>query len=87
MIELREIVRVKANDDFTLECEMENGEIYLYDLSFINTTDGDVTNALRDINLFKQVWLDDIGALEWSTGFGIHGDTVAREGRLVKKSA
>ena len=83
---IRRILEVKANNDFTLECEMENGEIYLYDMSFINTTEGEVTKPLRNINIFKQVWLD-FGALEWPTGFGIHGNTIARDGELVKKSA
>ena len=40
MIELREIFEVKANDDFTLECEMENGDIYLYDMSFLKKNGG-----------------------------------------------
>ena len=84
---IREIVEVRANDDFTLECEMENGEIYLYDMSFINTEEGETTEPLRDIRIFKEVWLDEIGALEWSTGFGIHGDTVIREGKLLKRTA
>ena len=84
-MELREIVKVKVNDDFTLECEMENGEVYLYDMSFINTESGEVTGPLRDINLFKQVW-PEVGALEWPTNFGIHGNTIARDGVLIKKA-
>ena len=83
---IREIMEVQANDDFTLECEMENGEVYLYDMSFIHNKCGPVVQPLRDINIFKQVWLD-YGALEWPTGFSIHGNTVARDGELIKKSA
>ena len=64
--EIREIVEVKARDDFTLLCEMENGETYEYDMSFINEEDGEIIEPLRDISLFKRVWLDDIGALEWN---------------------
>ena len=86
MIEVRKIIDVKANDNFTLDCEMENGEIYLYDMSFINTESGEVTDPLRDVNLFKQVWLE-YGALEWPTGFSIHGNTVARDGTLIKQIA
>ena len=84
---IREIISVKANDDFTLECEMENGEVYEYDMSFLLNREGKVFEQLRDIKIFKQVWLDDIGALEWPIGFGIHGNTVVREGELIKESA
>ena len=86
MNDFRKIFEVKANDDFSLECEMENGEIFIYDMSFINTETGEVIEPLRDINIFKQVWIE-YGALEWPTGLGIHGDTVARDGKLIKKSA
>ena len=32
---IRKILDVIANDDFTLICEMENGEIYKYDMSYV----------------------------------------------------
>ena len=41
---------------------------------------------LRDISLFKQVWLE-YGALEWPNGFGIHGNTVVRDGELISKKS
>ena len=83
---IREILDVRANDDFTLECEMDNGEVYLYDMSFVNKLDGLLLTPLRDIEFFQKVWLDD-GALEWPTRFSIHGNTVVRDGELIKKSA
>ena len=82
---IRKILDVKAKDDYTLECEMENGEVYLYDMSYVKEESGEVIEPLRDINLFKQIWLD-YGALEWPNGYGIHGNTVVREGELVKKA-
>ena len=38
--DFREVIEVKAKDDFSLECEMENGEVYAYDMSFIKEKDG-----------------------------------------------
>ena len=55
---IRRILEVKANDDFTLECEMENGEFYLYDMFFINTTEGEVTKPLKNIRMFQQSLLE-----------------------------
>ena len=86
MIELRKIVQVKANDDYTLECEMENGEVYLYDMSFVCEEKGEILIPFKSINFFKQVVIE-VGALEWPHGYGIHGNTVVRDGELVKKAA
>ena len=66
---------------------MENGEVYVYDMSFVHQEKREVIEPLRDILCFKSVWLDDIGALEWPSGYGIHGNTVVREGVRVEKSA
>ena len=87
MDEIREVVEVIARDDFTLECEMENGDVYEYDMSFILSREGEIFKPLWDINCFKEVWLDDIGALEWPSGLGIHGDTVVRDGTLISKKS
>ena len=83
---LRRIYNVKANDNFTLECEMENGEVYLYDMSYIQKEPGEVIEPLRDIKIFKEVWIE-YGALEWPSGLGIHGDTVVRDGKLIVSSS
>ena len=84
---IRKVFEVKANDDFTIDCEMENGEVYRYDMSFIQTDKGIMAQPLKDIDFFKRVWLDEVGALEWPNGFGIHGNKIARDGELIKKSA
>ena len=85
---IRKIVDVKAMDDHSLICEMENGEVFRYDMSFLKRAKGEVTKPLGNISKFKQVQIE-YGALEWSSGYGIHGDTVARKGKLVsaKKTA
>ena len=84
--DLRDIVDVQVCDDFILECEMDNGEIYRYDMSFVLKRDGEIFIPLHDINVFKEVWIE-YGAIEWPSGLGIHGDTVVREGKLISKSA
>lgn len=81
---IRTIVAVCAMDDFTLECEMENGECYRYDMSFVKQEKGAAIEPLADIEVFKNVWVE-YGALEWVCGYGIHGDTVARDGQSIPK--
>ncbi len=87
MSEIREIVKVVARDDFTLECEMGNGDIYEYDMSFILNRKGEIFRPLWNVSCFKEVWLDDIGALEWPSGLGIHGDTIVRDGKFISKKS
>ena len=58
MIELREILEVKTGGDFTLICEMEDGEIYKYDMSFVKNEGGTMIQPLKKISYFKKVWLD-----------------------------
>lgn len=77
-----DIVRVKAMDDHTLECEMENGDVYKYDMSFVKNSTGSAIKPLADINVFKNVYIEH-GALEWSCGYGIHSDTIIRDGELI----
>ena len=83
---IRKVLDVIANDDFTLTCEMENGESYHYDMSFVHEETGLAIEPLRDIAMFQKVWVDH-GALEWPCGYGIHGNTVVREGKIIKKAA
>ena len=83
---IRKIVDVKPMDDFFLECEMENGEVYKYDMSFILTDNATMIEPLKKIDFFKRVWLE-YGALEWPNGFGIHGKTVVRDGTLISEKS
>lgn len=55
-------------------------------MSFLKQAKGEVTQPLRDISQFKQVQIE-YGALEWPSGYGIHGNTIVRNGTLVEESA
>ena len=56
MVDIREIFDVKANNDFTLECEMENGKVHLYDMSFLKNKSGTMIQPLKKNSFFKKVW-------------------------------
>ena len=85
MIKIREIIEVKANDDFTLECGMENGEIFKYDMSYLKDYEGGpMIQPLKDIRYFKKVYLE-AGVLEWPNGFDIDGTAIALNGKLTQK--
>ena len=80
---IREVISVKANDDFTLECKMENGEVYKYDLSCVKETTGEMVQPLKDINFFKRVFVDEYGCLSWPNGIDVDPAVVAMDGQLI----
>jgi hypothetical protein len=81
----RKILSVKAHDHF-LECEMENGDIIKYDMSFIDVDTTDMVAPLKDLTYLKSVFIE-LGALTWPNGYDIHGNTVARDGDVVRSVA
>lgn len=86
MIKLREVVSVKANDDYTLECEMENGEVYLYDMSSVKLEEGEMAQPLKDANYFKKVFIE-YDCPTWPNGFNVDATNIAMTGELIKKAA
>ena len=82
---IREVIGVKANDDFTLECEMENGEVFLYDLSSVKEATGEMVQPLKDIDYFKKVFVDEYGCLSWPNGIDIDPAVIVLEGSLIEE--
>ena len=86
MIEIRKISEVQVIGDFLLECKMENGEVFQYDMSTLTTKTSEMTQPLKNPYFFEQVFLE-FGHLAWPNGYEIHANTVVRDGRLVSKIA
>ena len=82
MIKIRKIARIKAKDDFMLECLMENGEVFSYDMSFLKRENGEMAIPLKDPGFFNQVFLE-LGHLSWPNGYEIHANTVTRDGTFI----
>ena len=79
---LRKIIKAKAKN-FFVECEMENGEVYEYDMSFVLEEEGVMIEPLRNRDFFEKVFIE-LGCMTWPNGYCIDGDSVAMEGKLVK---
>ena len=82
MTEIRRIIAAYVVGDFVIRCEMRDGEVFDYDMSFVHEKTGTLFVALREPEFFCKVWVES-GALEWPHGLGIHAETVARDGELV----
>ena len=82
---MRKILKVKTLD-FVLECEMENGDVYSYDMSFVLQETGEMLMPLKDLDFFKQVFIE-LGSLSWPNGYEIHANSIARDGVLISEKA
>ena len=82
---MKNVTHVKA-EDFSLICELDDGNIYRYDMSFVQKKSGSAIDPLKDVNFFKKVFIE-LGALAWPNGYEIHGDTVARDGVIISQAA
>jgi hypothetical protein len=83
---MKKIINVKALNDFALECTMDNGDVFRYDMSFVLDGPGEMLTALRKPSHFKKVFIE-LGSLSWPSGYEIHAETVARDGELIERQA
>ncbi len=60
----KQIIGVKANNDFTLTLSFDNGEKRLYDVAPL-IKPGTVFETFADINNFRRVYIDDQHCIAW----------------------
>jgi len=71
--ELRTILKIDSTDNYQLLLTFDNGEIRLYDMS--SQLFG-VLEILKDINKFKEVFIDSSGNIAWHKDKNIDSDIV-----------
>jgi hypothetical protein len=89
------ITTVVPNDDYTLLLKFSNGEVRIYDMK--DCLFG-VFEILKDINKFKEVFIDDHGniawnkdnnidsSIDWNNRIDICKDSIYLESKLVVKN-
>lgn len=55
---IRKILKATPKDDYSVVCMMENGEVYLFDMSFVKNENGLMIQPLRDIGFVKRFGLN-----------------------------
>lgn len=78
---MRKVISVNAFDRYLI-CELDDGNTYKYDMSFIFKKTGEMVLPLRDLDFFKKVFIES-GALAWPNGYDIHANTVVRDGQKI----
>jgi len=81
MIKLR---RVKALENYTLECEFENGETAVYDMHYVLEKSTPMLDPLKDIEVFKGVFLES-GAPVWKNGYDLCPDAIWERTHQTRK--
>ena len=76
---MRKVISVKAFDHYLI-CDLDDGSSYKYDMSFLLYRKGEMSLPLKQLDFFKQVSVES-GALVWPNGYGIHGNTIKRDGK------
>jgi hypothetical protein len=74
---LHEIVRVRALQNYRLKIEFRDGVSGTIDLS--GELDGEMFESLRDEAFFRQVRVDEFGAIAWPNGADLAPDALYDE--------
>jgi hypothetical protein len=82
---MKKIIRVEAFEHY-LECEIDNGDIFRFDMSYVLSSEGEMIQHLKDLSFFKKVFIE-LGAITWPNGYDIHADTVIADGELIKSAS
>lgn len=69
----RRIIKVTANDDYTLTLVFDNDEIRIYNMS--NNLFG-VFEVLKNIDKFKEVFIDESGNIAWDKDKNIDSNVI-----------
>ena len=71
----KKIVAVRANDDFTLTIDFDNGETRLYDVRPL-LRKGTVFEKLSNIVDFRRVYIDKQHCISWNINPNVYNDKV-----------
>ena len=72
------VIKVVANDNYTVQIEFENGENKIYDMNPL--LNFGVFKELKDLSYFKQV-RPFMGTISWPHGQDICPDTLYMDGK------
>jgi hypothetical protein len=78
---MRKVISVEAFD-YYLVCDLDDGNTYKYDMSFLLKRAGEMVLPLRSIDFFQKVFIES-GALAWPNDYSIHANTIERDGHKI----
>jgi hypothetical protein len=72
---IRKLKKVRALEDYRLECIFEDGETVIYDMHYILAKNTPMLDPLKDKAFFKDVFLES-GAPVWKNGYDLCPDAI-----------
>ncbi len=82
--ELRQVIKVKVNPGYELECTFDDGTIKICDMSFVRKKNAPMLTPFKKEAFFKKVFIE-MGAPTWPNGYDICADFIYRTGSMVQK--
>jgi hypothetical protein len=76
------IKRVRALDNYRLECLFENNEIVIYNMAYVLEQDTPMLDPLKNESFFRQVFLES-GAPVWKNGYDLCPDSIWERTHLL----
>lgn len=76
------VVEVKANEDFSLSLEFNDGSVKRFDAT--PYLDYEVFKPLKDLNYFKRIKIA-FGTVQWTDGQDISPETLYLEGEDIQE--
>lgn len=80
---MKKVVSAKANDDFTLDIQFNDGSFKRFDAK--PYLDYPVFRELKDLNRFKNIKIV-FGTVQWKNQQDISPDTLYLEGKEIKEN-
>ena len=80
--EIKEIIKVEPQNNFSLICTFSDGTLVLYELKEIVFGKGEMVVPLRKIKFFKKVFLE-FGSPIWPNGFDVCADQIYIKGKKL----
>lgn len=80
---MKKVISAKANDDFTLDLEFDDGKFKRFDVK--PYLDFPVFRELKNLNYFKNIRIA-FGTVQWQNEQDISPDTLYLEGEDIKEN-
>jgi hypothetical protein len=61
---------VRANDDFTITVQLEDGRVATHDMGYLKELDGPVVDKIKSVAEFRKAFVEN-GIVAWPSGYDI----------------
>lgn len=75
-------VKVQPKENFILQITLEDGRVIIHDMNYLHAESGPVADAIKSVEAFKQVFVED-GIITWPSGYDIDPYYLVENSRIA----